>query len=217
MRILNKTTAFAVFFVAVSMPAFGAGCDGKPLQFEDKFTDLKNWPDIPKEASPSVSGGRLTLTSTNGLFVYALYHGDVFEDADYCITFKLLKSTNKDPEHASAGLDVYFWAKDDRNKYVLSIAPETKLFRLVRLVANRLIGLENPPTSLAIKGPGEQNIVRVSMRGAQAKYYINDRELVPDGPLAAHPPDGGGLIGFGVQSVADSQYIWEVDSIKVTR
>jgi hypothetical protein len=55
------------------------------------------------------------------------------------------------------------------------------------------------------------------MRGAQVKYYINDQEVVPDSPLAGHPPEGGGLIGFSVSSTVDSQYVWEIDSLKVTK
>jgi hypothetical protein len=150
MPISAKFGLFAVLIVGFGLPAFGAGCDGKPLQFEDKFTDLKNWPDIPKEASPSVSGGRLTLTSANGLSVYTLYHGDVFQDADYCITFKLVKSTNKDPEHGVGGFTVAFWAKDNLNEYALVIGPETRRFNLNRLVANRWIGAKSAPASPAI-------------------------------------------------------------------
>jgi hypothetical protein len=217
MAFFQKLAVLTIVIAGLAAPVFGAGCDGKPVQFEDKFTDLKNWPDIPKELSPSVNGGRLTLTVAKDQSWTFLYHGDVFDDADYCVTFKLVKSTNSTVDKNSAVFSVSFWAKDYSNKYRLAISPEIKTFNVDRLVANRWIGTSTWQQSPTIKGVGEENLIRVSMRAGQAKYYINDQEVVPDSPLAAHPPEGGGQIGFGVSAIADTQYVWEVASLKITK
>jgi hypothetical protein len=214
---LEKFSLFAIVIACFAAPLFGAACDGNPVQFEDKFADLKNWPDIPKELSPTVSEGHLTLTS-NGPSRFFLYHGDVFDDADYCVTFRLLKSANTHPEkNGYAPFAIVYWAKDSANLYDFGISPEHKTFNVDRAVANRWIGTTKWQPSPAIKGVGEQNIIRLSMRAGKAKFYINDQEVAPDSPLADHPPEGGGLIGFGVSSVADLQYVWEVISLKVTK
>jgi hypothetical protein len=204
--------------ILLAVDCCGAACDSKQVQFEEKFADLKNWPDLDAASSlASIKDGRLTLTVADGKSAGSLYRGDVFEDGDICVAFRLVKTDHKG-ESNRATAAVTFWATDWRNNYRLSIAPEDGAinFEVDRIVGGRFLDVPWSKSG-AVKGVGEVNIIRVSIRGAQAKYYINDQEVQPGGPLAAHKPEGGSLIGWQVTSVSGAQYVWEISSVKVTK
>lgn len=197
---------------------FGAACDSKQVQFEEKFADLKNWPDLDASSLASIKNGRLTLTVADGKSDGSLYRGDVFEDGNICVAFRLVQTNHKVNEGGNATASIIFWATDWNNSYRLIIAPEDgpTNFKVDRVVGGRWL---SPPWVKVggVKGIGEVNILRVSTRGGQAKYYINDQEVQPSGPLAAHPPAGGGLVGWAVSSIAGAQYVWEIVSFKVAK
>jgi hypothetical protein len=206
--------------ILLAVDCCGAACDTKQVQFEEKFADLKNWPDLDAASSlASIKDGRLTLTVADGKSAGSLYRGDVFEDGDICVAFRLVKTDHKAAdENGRATAAVIFWGTDWKNNYRFTFAPEDGAtnFEVDRIVGGHYL---NVPWSKsgAVKGVGEVNIIRVSIRGAQAKYYINDQEVQPGGPLVAHKPEGGSSIGWQVGSSSGSQYVWEISSVKVTK
>jgi hypothetical protein len=204
--------------ILMAVDCCGAACDSKQVQFEEKFADLKNWPDIEASSHASIKDGRLTLTVADGKSDGSLYPGDVFEDGDICVAFRLVQTDHKAGESGNASASIMFWATDWKNNYRFSFASEDGAtnFKIDRVVGGRAL---TAPwlKSGAVKGVGEVNILRVSIRGTQAKYFINDQEVQPGGPLAAHKPEGGSSIGWYVSSLSGTQYVWEILSVKVTK
>ena len=215
-RRLQRAVLILSATLASATGCFGAGCDGKPLRFEDKFVNLANWPSFSKLSEVVVAKeGGLAISLANGKTVGDLYHGDVFGDGDICVVVRLIQS-NVPKGSTSGTFSLRFWGQDNPNIYALAVSPEQGLFRVDRCVAGRWLGA-TWAKSPAIKGVGEDNVVRVSVRGTEAKYYINDQEVQPASPLAVHPPEGGSLVGWAVGSMQDAQYVWRVSSFRVTK
>ena len=201
--------------LAAADHARGSSCDGKTVLFEDKFVNLANWTNVSKEFA-AVKDGVLTLSVANGQSVGSLYRGDVFEDVDICATVRLTESNVPKDSSNFAVFSLRFWAKDGDNRYELDIAPVNGTFHIDRLVGSRYLG-GDWSKSPAVKGAGENNVIRVSVRGSQAKYYINDSEVQSESPKAGHPPDGGSMVGWAAGSVEDAKCVWSVSSFKVTK
>ena len=218
MILQNRTTLLAAcLLLGLHSRSFAAGCTGKVL-FEEKFADLRNFSALdPKTVK--VEGGKFAFTLSDKQWSESFYRGDVYQDADICLTVKLehgITEAETDSQNVG-GIWLTFWATDFSNEYYLILWPELNLFNVSRSVNNRsLTPNSNQKTSL-IKGLGGENRIQISTRGSEAKYFINDQEVTLPSPLAGHPPDGGGMIGFGVSSVKGAtKYEWVVSSLKVT-
>lgn len=218
MRSIPYCSLVSAALVLLAVDCCGAACDSKQVLFEEKFADLKNWPDLDASSLASIKDGHLTLTVADGKGDGSLYRGDVFENVDICVAFRLVQTDHKVGENGNATAALIFWATDWKNNYRLTFASEDGAtnFKVDRVVGGRYLSAPWSK-SAAVKGVGEVNIVRVSIRGAQAKYYINDQEVQPGGPLAAHPPEGGSSIGWYVGSISGAQYVWEISAFKVTK
>lgn len=209
----------AIVFLAFplsTLQCLAAGCESQALQFEEKFADVRNWPDLGDASHHSIQNGHLVVSVADGKWDGSLYRGDVFDDGDICVSFDLSQTTHKSGEQENALACVVFWAKNWSNYYRFCETPEGSSFNVDRIVAGRSLGTSwtKSPT---LKTGANINTMRVSIRGGQAKYFINDQEIQPPTPVAAHPPDGGGLIGFLVASMAGTQYDWEISSFKVSK
>ena len=206
------SSLFAVSFFC-ALPAFAAPCPGKIL-FQDSFAKANaGWNFTPASdgSKPAIENGKFVLhLATSSSTRTELYQGDVYDDANICITVKAPEADK--PETRSAGIS--FWGKDYNSYYMFWISTAGN-YGVSRLTGGRWITPISPTPSAAIKkGGGQTNTIRVQTKGDDAILFVNDQQIAT---ISGHAAEGGSLAGFYGDSSSATGNVWEFTDFTVSK
>ena len=203
-----KTWISVLGVVAMVCVSVGkARADAQPL-FEDTFTSLDPALGVPS-ASLQVNGGKLVIavTGTNKSQTL-LYQVGFFSDADTSVTFSC---TSGDTSGANSAA-IIFWGVDTNNFYFADVSTDGSS-DIYRRSGGRWLHPAAVPVSPSVnKGTGTSNVLRVVTSGKQATLYINGNKMAT---ITGMPPDGGGVVGYFVESSSTSPCTWTAQDFKV--
>lgn len=184
-------------------------CNGDKTLFQDDFSVHDATWGVPS-ADFEMKDGKAVLKPAPAMSRWQLQTGFAFGDADICLTVTLLETS--DPTRSSAG--VAFWAKDARNLYVLSIAPNG-FYQVSRLIAGNWAPevISWTPSDAIKQGPNQPNNLRVTLKGQSVAVMINDKDLVR---FRAQPPETQSNVGLYAVSGPAKADAWQFTDLKVT-
>ena len=139
------------------------------------------------------------------------YEGGSFGDIDICVDVTIPET--RDRREARGGLA--FWAVKGRGFYVFEVTPDGRAG-----IGQFQGGMRSSPPGPLKKvedlktEAGASNTLRITLKGATATAYINDK---PFETFEGQPPRGGGLIGFFGRSEAQVPNVWTFANVKVTK
>ena len=196
--------------LSASTPALA--CEGKNVLFRDNFATTDPGWGLYDKSTMNIGGGSLKLTPQPKHYAFIYYRGDVYEQADACVTAAVtgesglpdgdggLIFASEDyvgfydfwisPKNGTAG--VRQWS-EAAGKYLIAMAPQ------------RIQGLD--------VRVGGKNTLRVAVNGGRATAYLNGRLVIE---LAIKPSKVGGFFGLGAARVDNAPATWTFDNFKIT-
>jgi len=196
-----RVLSVAALAAAMCAASPALACKGQNVLFEDNFTDDSNWGDISQYGG-TIANGALKLTAKKGYVMRFLYQGDSFDKADICVD--VTESTAGD-----TGGGLIFAAADYNSYYYLWMNP-AGLAGVARLNNNKWL---YPVPGRKVPGSGQKFTLRLTLNGARATAYVNDRKLAD---FKVTSPEGGGFIGVEGDSDAQNDVSWSFSNLKVT-
>ena len=189
-----------------------AGCTGKVLLSDDFRQVDDSWGVDQGTDEVIVEDGKVKVKPNPLAHFKILYNGQLFDDADYCVTVQNpTHMVNSTDSNLLAGL--VFWSSDGSNFYTLEVAPVSQA-AIGRVVNGKWL---NPvpwhKVTSVRNGPGEKNVLHISTSGNNITAYINGQKLAS---IKSQKPDGGGLVGLWAQSEKNSRDAWKFLDLKVT-
>jgi hypothetical protein len=186
--------AMAGVFLAVT-----AGLGAKVL-FEDNFTTFDPaW----GEASDivNVKDGKMFISPKNKTQLVLNQANLLPNDLEASVTITFIQSD------APVSGSLVFWAKDRGDFYNLNINPNGR-FAVSHWLGRWLEPVSWRASDALKKGVGAVNQVKLVTKGNRGTVFFNGKEVIS---FSGQPPQGGGLIGFyvdsgGVNSVTFSDF-----------
>jgi hypothetical protein len=180
-----------------------SGCSGN-VEISDDFSETNPDQTLLPEA------GKLKFKALAGKFDFFTYQHVLSGDADICVTAQIPHKFNN-PSDTFAGIIYAGTEGGDFNAFLISPTGNGSMLRLadknvdLPITWHRANGL-NP-------APGAKNKLRISVRGNDATFYINNVEFATfNGPL----PNGAGKLGVIVKSEPARRDSWKFAGFRAT-
>jgi hypothetical protein len=190
--------------LAATTSAFA--CQGSTTILADNFqTASPAW-----HGQLSVSGGRLNLTASGGVYAVAFYGTKMTDSGDACV--QMIGPPNlKNPNSARAGIVFGF---TDLANYFIFTAFEVGGATIDAFHNGGFLELMNPtPTAALRKGGNTVNTLRVTWKGTSVSTYINNTPFMT---LNLHYPVQNGFIGFFADNDESTPTTYQFGNLDVT-
>ena len=200
---------------ALSVTAPALACKGKTVLFRDNFTSTDPGWGLYDKSTVAIGGGTLKLTPQPKHYAFIYYRGDVYQQADVCVTAAFAGQPGQSglPDGDEG---IVFGSEDYIGFYYFWISPKngTAGVRQWSAAAGKYL-IPMPPKKVPGLNTdvGAKNALRVVVDGTRATAYLNDRQLIE---LTMKPSKVGGIFGLGAARVDDAPVTWTFDSFKIT-
>ena len=202
MKLRTVAAAMLALTVAAS-PALA--CKGEEIYSEDFSSSDGPWANAPWF---KIAGGAAEFKMEAGNSGFIPYLGGNFKEFDVCVD--IVNPPFKNPE-APPVAGLAFWFKDFQNMVAVLSSPAGMMFAINN--GNGRTLLASPPRKIsALKsGDGAVNTLRITVKGNNATFYVNDQRV---GAFRGTPNEG--LLGLIAEAEKDQVTSWKFSNFKLT-
>jgi hypothetical protein len=208
MTVASKTLAWAVV-IAVFATGPALACKGKNVLFEDNFATVN--PAWELFSQTKIQNGAMQITAAPGHTAAVFYKGDAYDKADICVD--TIVPNVSDPTNQGTP-SLIFEGQGYDDFYAFYVSPANGIAMISRLLKNKWF---QPIPARKVDGlvtkAGGTNTLRLTLNGAHATAYIDDKKFVD---FLINASEGGGLIGLEVDGGATAPVTWNFKNFKVT-
>lgn len=202
--------SFAVAAASIAT-APALSCEGKNVLFHDNFTTADaGWAAVDS-STVKIGGGTLKLAPAPRHYTFMFYRGDAYQQGDACV------NVSADGQSAvpdgDAGL--IFGYEDFIGFYYFSISPKTGTGGILHYstpLGKYQVAVAQQKIQAIDTEAGAKNVLGVTINGARAVAYVNDRAIFQ---LSVQPSKAGGIFGL-MASSGDKAAVWAFDSFRIT-
>ncbi len=185
-----KVLSAAALLAAVCVASPALACQGKNVLLDEQFADDSNWGQLSEGVE--ISDGSMKITVEKGYVYHVFYQGDSYDKADVCVTINEVSA-------GDTGAGLMFAASGGDSWYFFEVNPQG--VACVVRYNNKTWRAPVPCRQVKINGgDGKSATLRVTLNGPKATAYVNGQKFAD---FKISPPDGGGLIGLGVNAAQD--------------
>jgi hypothetical protein len=197
----------------VSATAPAVACNSKNVLFRDNFTATDPGWALYDKNTVTIGGGSLKLTPQPGTNAFVYYRGDVYDQADVCVDATAVGGGSSLPDGEAGLIFAYedyvgfyfFWISPKNGTAgVLQWSNSANKF-LVPMAAQKIQGLD--------ARVGVKNTLRITIKGAKATLYLNDRQVAQ---LTITAPKVGGFVGLAAARLDQGPATWTFQKFNIS-